>query len=405
MVIRLNRDLRKVILQGHPWVYRQALALGSESSQTACLALLKDSKNKFLAWGYYDPHSPLAFRVINLKDQRPDHKTWEQRINEAVIKRKSIFRPFHTNAFRLINGEGDLLPGLVCDIYNDCAVLQLDGQGAIEFWTEPERLEACLKFIRLALKELLNIELQSIALKERGASGDLKVFYGAKVPEVVEILENGIKFNVRILEGQKTGFFLDQRDNRDYIKSLSKDKNVLNLFSYTGGFSLYAGVGGAAKVTSVDISQGATSQSEENWQINDLEAERHNAVAADVFKFLEESSSQNQNQNQNQKWDMIIVDPPSMTHSEKQKAQAVKKYTEAFMVAAKQVKNGGDLVLSSCSSHISFDDFFEIIKEALSKSRKRGQILKVSGQGSDHPFLHISHELRYLKFVHLVLHS
>ena len=168
----------------------------------------------------------------------------------------------------------------------------------------------------------------------------------------------------------------------------------MNLFSYTGGFSIYAGVGGATNVKSVDISKGAIEAANKNWALNGLKPEDHEGDAADVYEYFNTDKN---------KWDIIIVDPPSMTHSEDNKPKALQKYTDIFAAACKKVSNGGDLVLSSCSSHISFNDFFEIINESLSKSRRTGQTIKVSGQGVDHPYPHICPELRYLKFVHLKL--
>jgi len=211
---------------------------------------------------------------------------------------------------------------------------------------------------------------------------------------VVTVSENGVLFKVDIVHGQKTGFFLDQRDNRQYVKNTSRGKTVLNLFSYTGGFSIYAGVGGAAKVASLDIAEGAIRLSEENWALNGLDPKKHISLCVDVFKYLTGESEM---------WDHIIVDPPSMSHSEDQKQRAIAKYIELFATAAKKVKKQGQLSLSSCSSHVSFEDFFEITNEALSQARRKGQILRVSGQGPDHPFPHISHEQRYLKYIHLAL--
>ena len=195
-------------------------------------------------------------------------------------------------------------------------------------------------------------------------------------------------------KGQKTGFFLDQRDNRFYVRGISKNKSVLNLFSYTGGFSISAGLGGAARVASVDISKGAIETANENWTMNDLDSSKHAGLAVDVFDYLAKDT---------EIWDHIIVDPPSMSHSEERREIAIQKYTDLFAVAAKKVKPLGELSLSSCSSHVSFDDFFKIISEAMSQARRRGQILRVAGQGPDHPFPHACPELRYLKFVHLAL--
>jgi 23S rRNA (cytosine1962-C5)-methyltransferase len=212
-------------------------------------------------------------------------------------------------------------------------------------------------------------------------------------PEIT-VCENGNQFKVNLEKGQKTGFFLDQRENRKYIQSISRGLSVLNLFSYTGGFSISAGRGGAKKVASVDISGGAIDLAEQNWALNGLAPEAHSGLCVDVFSYL--ASMQ-------ETWDHIIVDPPSMGHSEEHKSRAQAKYIELFTAVAKKVKPKGQLSLSSCSSHISFEDFFEIITESLSQARRRSQILRVSGQGPDHPYPHSCPELRYLKFVHLVL--
>lgn len=396
MVIFLTRNLRKSLLQGHPWVYREALKIDkSPTNATSCLAVLKDAKKEFVAWGIYDPSGPLAFRVLSLKNKKPDFLELENQIIHAATKRKSLLQT-QTNAFRLINGEGDFLPGLVCDVYDSTAVLQFDGDSLKAFWTEEERLNTISLVLQKVFQNIFNKAIKSIVIKERGASESLRLVWGKEVPPQVEVLENGVKFNVKILEGQKTGFFLDQRDNRSYVRQMAEGKKVLNLFSYTGGFSVYAGLGQAKEVSSVDISKGAIAQAQENWQLNGLAPSAHQGHASDVYDFLNDESL-------NKNWDMIIVDPPSMTHSEKQKPQAVAKYIDIFTLAAKKTAKGGDLIVSSCSSHISFDDFEMIISESLSKARRRGQILRVSGQGFDHPYLHAHPELRYLKFVHLNL--
>jgi 23S rRNA (cytosine1962-C5)-methyltransferase len=203
-----------------------------------------------------------------------------------------------------------------------------------------------------------------------------------------------VKFKVDLQKDQKTGFFLDQRENRKYIQSVSQGASVLNLFSYTGGFSMYAGIGGASRVASLDIAEGAIQLANESWALNGLPPEQHQGLCVDVFDYLK---------NEKETWDHVIVDPPSMGHSEEQKDRAVAKYIETFEAAARRVRSKGHLTVSSCSSHISFADFFEIINEAVSKANRRAQILRISGQGADHPFPHSAHELRYLKFVDMIL--
>lgn len=381
--ITLKRNLRKSILQGHPWIYRDSLETLPQSSG---ICKIFDSKNEFLAWGLYDHQSPIALRIlkINEKPINPGDKIqlWDQ-----AYTIKSTLLNQNTNCVRLFNGEGDRTPGLICDIYNSVAVVQFDSPICADFW----KLEDLSQWLQ---KQMIGRQkLKCIIVKSR-ENKEFQFTFGTENDAATEILENGARFYVNVLTGQKTGFFLDQRDNRLYIRQFASNKKVLNAFSYTGGFSINAGLGGASQVTSLDISKGALQVAHDNWQLNQLSETKHKTLAEDAFEFIKNTS---------EKWNFIIVDPPSMTRSEKTKEVATHKYIEVFSNAAKRLEPHGHLFLSSCSSHISFADFLEICNQALSVARKQGQILKVSGQGPDHPFPHICPELRYLKFVHLVL--
>jgi 23S rRNA (cytosine1962-C5)-methyltransferase len=380
--IKLARNLRRSVMRGHPWVYKDALMPVGKVAE-AQLCQVQDTKGE-LAWAIYDPHGPLSLRILSTDKTPPTQSTFEKRLALAYNLRESI-RSKETNAYRLINGEGDLLPGMVCDIYDTTAVLQFDGQGPSEFWDK--------NFVADWL--LNNTEAASVIEKtRRNTEKTVDQIAGVEFANEVVIRENGAVFKVNLEKGQKTGFFLDQRDNRNYIRQVARNKSVLNLFSYTGGFSIYAGLGLADKVASLDVSKGAIATAEENWALNGLKPSSHFGYAVDVFDYLN---------GEKEMWDHILVDPPSMSHSEAQKITAMTKYEEIFSAAAKRVNVQGQLSLSSCSSHISFEDFFTIIDESLSSARRRGRILRVSGQGIDHPFPHACHELRYLKFVHLAL--
>jgi len=381
--VRLTRNLRRSILRGHPWVFKEAVQAPGNVDR-AQLAQVFDAKGEELAWAIYDPHGPLCLRILSTASAPPNATFFEQRFLRALALRKGV-QTDKTNAFRLFNGEGDLLPGLVCDIYDSVAVLQFDGEGPGEFWDKEQ----------VARWLLASTPVKSVIEKTR-RSTDRTIVQLAGVPSGSEITiqENGVSFRVNLEKGQKTGFFLDQRDNRDYVRRSSAGKSVLNLFSYSGGFSVYAGMGGAEKVASLDISAGAIEMAQENWALNGLQKQNHTGLCVDVFEYLGGAA---------ETWDHIIVDPPSMSHSEDQRETAKNKYITLFAAAAGRVKAGGELSLSSCSSHVSFDDFFEIIDEALSTARRTGQILRVSGQGPDHPYPHSCRELRYLKYVHLAL--
>lgn len=381
--IKLSRNLRRSIKQGHPWIYKDAVIAPSSAVPQAQLAHVTDAKGE-LAWAMYDPHCPLSLRILSADKAPPNAQTFIKRFEKALQLRHSVQNP-HTTGFRLFNGEGDLLPGLVCDVYNNIAVVQFDGKGPGEFWDKNLICDWLLKqsFCKSVIEKT-----------RRSTDRSIELLGGANPEPVVVIKENGVNFKVNLEKGQKTGFFLDQRDNRNYIRQVSRNKSVLNLFSYSGGFSVNAGLGEASRVASLDVSRGAIDLAIENWSLNNLPAARHEGLCVDVFEYLEGAAEM---------WDHIIVDPPSMSHSENQKSVAVAKYIELFTAAAKRVRTGGELSLSSCSSHVSFDDFFKIITESLSEARRTGQILRVSGQGPDHPFPHACPELRYLKFVHLIL--
>lgn len=381
--IQLHRNLRRTVLRGHPWIYRDAIVRAPQI-KSAELCQVQDHKKEFLAWALFDPHSPLCLRILSLDKKPPNNEAFQLLFARALQIRRSVISS-DTDSFRLFNGEGDLLPGLVCDIYKSIAVLQYDGQGPKEFWQN----------LPIADWLIQNKVCTSVVEKlRRHTEGGILHLAGEPCENEITASEHGVKFKVNLEKGQKTGFFLDQRENRKYIQSVSRGLSVLNLFSYSGGFSVYAGLGGAKKVASLDIAEGAIELAQQNWTLNGLAPENHTGLCVDVFEYLKQTQ---------ETWDHIIVDPPSMGHSEEHKDRAKTKYIELFAAVAKKIKPGGQLSVSSCSSHISFEDFFEIINESLSQAKRRGQILRVSGQGPDHPFPHSCHELRYLKFVHLLL--
>lgn len=381
--IYLHRNLRRSVLRGHPWIYREAITAPAPQEK-AQLCQVFDSKRDPLAWAMFDPHGPLSLRILSLEKKPPTVETFKKRFTEALALRRAAILT-DTTSYRLFNGEGDFLPGLVCDIYGTIAVLQFDGQGPNEFWDK--------EMIANWLVEE-KVVLSVVEKYRRHTQGGIHLLAGTKCDDVVVVLENGVKFKVDLQKGQKTGFFLDQRDNRKYIQSIVRGTSVLNLFSYSGGFSVYAGLGGASKVASLDVAEGAILLANENWTTNGLDPKNHQGLCVDVFEYLNGDKEM---------WDHVIVDPPSMGHSEEQKDRAQAKYIDLFATAAKRVRSKGHLTLSSCSSHISFADFEEIITEAVSKANRRAQVIRISGQGADHPFPHACQEMRYLKFVDLIL--
>ena len=407
MKLILNRNLKRQILLGHPWIYRDSLEIPPPKSpanpQKAQLAPLFDRNSKLMAWGIYDSTSPLAFRVLSAGKVKPRREEFLARIEGASKLRRPLWQSDFTTALRLINGEGDQLPGLVIDIYDNTLVIQFDGNGMHDFW-EPWLGEIIPKIssewphIKKALVKPRSGDTKKPMLwikKTTPLSWQQDELDSDSGLELIQIFENGMRFWVDCFLGQKTGFFLDQRDHRLYVSLRSRGKKVLNLFSYTGGFSLAAGIGGASSVESMDVSQQALDLAQKNWQLNGLKSP-HKTSSEDIFAWVKVNNPNNSH------WDSIIVDPPSMTKSERTKAEARDKYIQLFAWTLQQLAKGGDAYFSSCSSHISFSDFIEIIQQACSNSKTQGSILKISGQGPDHPFPAAAEELRYLKFVHFV---
>ena len=380
--LKLARDRTRTLKQGYPWIYRDWLK-ELPHAPVGSRALVRDKDGALLAFGMYDPTGPLAVRVCALEREKLDDELILSKLDTALTLRRTLFSE-HTNGFRLLNGEGDGLPGLTCDLYADHAVLKLDGDAPAGFWNVDAVADWLVE--RLAITNIF-LKYRSDA-KTRGRA------VRGKVPaEPIRFVENGKRFQANLVEGQKTGFFFDQRDNRARIGELAKGRSVLNLFAYTGGFSIYAGTSGATHVTSVDLAKPAMEEARRNWLLNDLPADRHETVAADVFQFLEDARAAKRT------WDLVVVDPPSFAPAERHVEKALASYQTLFASALQSVAPGGTIALSSCSSHISSQMFFELSEAAVSKARRRATVLGVYGQPADHPFPLVCRELQYLKFL------
>ncbi len=377
----LAKDRVRNLKRGYPWIFSHYLEK-LPKADSGSLAILKDKTGEILAKGFYDPESPLAFRVFALGKENIDDALIIKRIENAISLRRLLFDD-RTTGFRLINGEGDGLPGLVCDVYGDTAVMQFDGAGPRNFYQAKGIAEIISK----------SLHLKKVYRKaRRNEDGTGEALIGDLPSDATLFLENGVKFSVDIIKGQKTGFFLDQRENRQRIGKLTKNKTVLNLFGYTGGFSIYAGINGATKVTTMDLAKPAIAAANENWILNNLDPKLHDGIAEDAFSFLEDAKSKKLI------WDVVIVDPPSFAHSADSVEDAKKSYHRLFTAALLAVAKGGIIATSSCSSHIDQGMFLEICQEALSTTRRRGTLIGLYGQPEDHPYPLACSDLCYLKF-------
>ncbi|UOF02557.1 class I SAM-dependent rRNA methyltransferase [Bdellovibrio reynosensis] len=385
--LELKRDVTKHLKQGHRWIFANCFEEGR--SVKSGIHLL-NYKGETLALGIWQNDTQLRFRVLVLAEEPIFRKNSVKRTLELYFENQwrkavEIRRTFDlsvTNSFRLINGEGDGLPGLIVDIYNDTAVIKHDHAIMEKTWNA--------KAIGEKIQEAFP-QIKCVYLKRRNDADEKGTnIIGTLAPEV-QFLENGVLFASNIRDAAKTGFFLDQRDNRKMIQHFAKGKTVLNLFSYTGGFSIFAAKGGAKEVTSVDIAKVAIQAVQRNFEINKLNTVHHD-VATDAFAYLEQLNTEKK------KYDIVITDPPSFAPNEKSVEQAKAAYAKVFSNSIKLVNQEGLFAASSCSSHISTQAFMEICKEAFSKARKKGTLVYMGGQPVDHPYPLAMEELRYLKF-------
>ncbi|MFP5387395.1 MAG: class I SAM-dependent rRNA methyltransferase [Bacteriovoracia bacterium] len=384
--LKLTRDLSKHLKRGNPWIFSDAVS--KVKAPEGSYAALLNNKNEVLAHGYYSPAINLAFRVLTLGDRKFSDKEVETRLLRAFSNKKHLLT-IENRCFRLLNGEGDELPGVVADYYDGVIVLKLDGEASESFWKKEDFASYFMEQTELPVK--------CVYFKRKNKEVEKGMILAGECSNLtdLEFIEHGVKFRTNIVDAAKTGFFLDQRENRNFIRSVSKDKTLLNLFGYTGGFSVYAGLGGALKVFTVDIAPNAIKGAEINWQINHLSPDKHEAICQDAFEFVKDA------QKQRKQWDIVITDPPSFAPNQKAVEAAREAYTKIFVDSLKLVKDGGFLGASSCSGHISFETFLEIVQDALSRSKRRGKILLIKGQPEDHPFPFALPEMRYLKFVYL----
>lgn len=381
--IELNKNLVKSLRRGEPWLYSDAILTPSKRSVSLAKVFYK---KKHIAWGYYDPHSPIAVRILS-SEPKWSFSYSKSKLIKLLKAKTQAFRSETNNSFRAVNGEGDFFPGLICDVYNELAVLQADGEGPYQIydWNEVADL----------VKEHTGVKY--VYFKARNQHKVESRFLSQECPCPVRFLENSCAYWVNFVDGQKTGFFLDQRNNRQYLGQHSNGKSLLNLFSYTGGFSVAAGVGGASQVVSVDISHPACEYAQKNWDENSLSPSNHSAVAENVFSFIDTQLKDKKS------YDIVVCDPPSFSNNESGKSVAIKKYIDVFSKAALLVDTDGDLVLSSCSSHINYEDFFSICEEAVANAKRKAQVVYMGTQADCHTYPLAFRKMQYLKFLHLRL--
>jgi 23S rRNA (cytosine1962-C5)-methyltransferase len=388
--LRISAAAEKQLRAGHPWVFADSVREQNRAGQPGELAVVFDRKDQFLAVGLFDPDSPIRLRVLHSgKPQTIDTAWWKARLAETAGRRRGLFDE-RTTGFRLINGESDGWPGLILDRYDTTLVLKIYTAAWLPRLAELSRLiQSELSPERIALR--LSRNIQETAGAERR---DGEILHGPKLDGPVIFLETGLRFEADVLRGQKTGFFLDQRENRRKVESLARGRRVLNAFAFSGGFSLYAARGGADSATDIDISPHALESARLNFALNHADAGvarcAHERVRSDAFDWLTRHERE---------FDLIILDPPSFARREAERTGAIRAYERLASLGIGRLARGGVLLACSCSAHVSAEEFFAAIRRSAEKSGRRFQELETTRHAADH--LATFKEADYLKGIYL----
>lgn len=379
--IYLKRGKEESLKRFHPWVFSGAIHHADEGLNEGDVVRVIASDGQFIAIGHFQLGS-IAVRVLSFRDVEIDDNFWHSRLKSALLMRISLGMADRTsnNTYRLVHGEGDLLPGLVIDVYGETAVMQAHSIG----------IHMARKQIADALLTVMDGRIRHIYYKSETTLPYMEPENGFLIGESHEdtAMENGLLFHVDWLKGQKTGFFIDQRDNRQLLEQYARGKSVLNMFCYTGGFSVYAMRGQARLVHSVDSSAKAIDLTRRNVELNFANDERHEAFCEDAFKYLEKMDNQ---------YNLIILDPPAFAKHRGALHNALKGYTRLNMKAFEKLPKGGILFTFSCSQVVTKDHFRNAVFTAAAMAGRKVRILHQLHQPADHPINIYHPEGEYLK--------
>jgi 23S rRNA (cytosine1962-C5)-methyltransferase len=391
--LRVTAVAESILRSGHPWLFAESIHEQNRPGELGELAVVYDRKDRFLALGLYDPDSPIRLRVLCAgKPQTIDGGWWSARLAQALQRRAGLFDE-QTTGFRWINGESDGWPGLVLDRYGDTLVLKLYTGAWLPRLEEvrallAERLQPGGIVLRLSRN------IQEYAGR-RYHRRDGEILSGPPLEGRVVFRESGLRFEADVLRGQKTGFFLDQRENRRLVGSLASGRRVLNAFSFSGGFSLYAARGGAAGVTDLDLSAHALAAAQRNFALNQslpaVAVCRHQVIQAEAFQWLTER--------RDGKFDLIILDPPSFAKREAERTGAIRAYERLVTLGLGHLARDGIIVACSCSAHVTADEFFAAVRQSVAATGRAFNDLRTTGHAPDHPATF--KEARYLKAIYL----
>ena len=387
--IYLKRGKEESLLRFHPWIFSGAIHHTDNDIEEGDVVRVLSERGDFIAVGHYQQGS-IAVRVLTFNDVDIDNRYWESRLQSALDLRQSIglAERSDTDAYRLVHGEGDLMPGLIIDVYRQTAVMQAHSIG----------MHQARHQIAQALQKVMAGRIAHIYYKSETTLSFVEPENGFLLGGSNDNIatENGLRFYVDWLKGQKTGFFVDQRENRALLEKYAKDRRVLNMFCYTGGFSFYAMRGGARLVHSVDSSAKAIELTKRNVELNFPNDQRHQAYCEDAFKFLENIGSKTES-NSLSSYDLIILDPPAFAKHRGALHNALKGYTRLNQKAFEKIERGGILFTFSCSQVVTKDNFRNAVFTAAALAKRKVRILHQLHQPADHPINIYHPEGEYLK--------
>jgi len=398
----LRKNLARSIRRGHPWIYRDALRPAAGVADGA-LVRVTAPDGQALALGFWDAGSAIAVRVLEVVGPRAGagpsasavaHAGRDvaalvgERAHAALARRLASIQRAHTDAFRVLHGEADALPGVHADLYGEAVTLRFDGDGARAFYLGRAGLPDCL----VAVARRHDIAVRTVIERKRGDDQIARALIGALPDDEFEVRENDLRFGVDLARGGKGGLFLDQRDNRAYVRTIARGRRVLNLFGYTGGFSIYAAAGGAAHTTTVDVARPAIAAARRNFSRNGFPLETAVFHAGDAFDFLAQAARDRVT------YDLVISDPPSFAPSRKALPAALRAYRRLHRMCAAVTATDGVLCAASCSSHVDRAQFARAVADGVADAGRSWALQQMRGAAVDHPVVAQFPEGDYLKF-------
>ncbi|WP_461833242.1 class I SAM-dependent rRNA methyltransferase [Desulfothermus sp.] len=385
--VYLKKGRKKSVILRHPWIFSGAIEKIDGSITAGEIVEIYDHRGNFLAKGYINPKSRITIRILswNKEEDVTDIRFISERLKSAIDMRLNYFDQSVTNAFRLVNSEADFLPGLIIDKYKDTIVLQILTLGMEQF------RDKIIKFLLEYLSPKCIYERSDTIVRKKEGLSLKKGFIYGELQNPVGIVENGLEFLVDVQDGQKTGFYLDQRDNRKELLLFCRDKKVLNCFSYTGAFSVYAIKGGTKLTVNIEFSHSAIELAKRNMEINHIKKETQEFIEGNAFELLREMKRKGE------EFDLIILDPPKFAHTQGKLENALRGYKDINLQAMQLLNPGGILFTFSCSGAISLELFSKTITWAAMDANKNIQVIKRLTQPIDHPHLTSFLESEYLK--------